>query len=187
MEKGGGREINANLIEITSDLISRDLYPWGLSRRVYIDKPGTKVKRPITIPPFMDRVVQTAVKMILYLEAIYEPYFNNLNISFGFRPNRGSHDAIYNITRPYSRTMNIAVEGDIKGAYNKVSRNKLIKILSLRIQDKKFLNFIAKRLEYLYYDTEERQVVEDKEGIPSIPVPYPRPLSPSPLGDRGRG
>jgi len=64
--------INKELIETTGTLIKQNRYPWGCSRRIYVDKPGKKdVKRPITIPPFMDKIVQEAITMIL--TAIYEP------------------------------------------------------------------------------------------------------------------
>lgn len=54
-----------------SNLLRKGLYPWGASRRIYVDKPGRPpgTLRPITIPPFMDRIVQTAILMVL--EAIY--------------------------------------------------------------------------------------------------------------------
>ena len=46
-------------------------YPWGASRRIYIPKLGKPEQtRPITIPPFMDRVVQQAIRTIV--EAIYQ-------------------------------------------------------------------------------------------------------------------
>ena len=47
-------------------------------------------KRPLGIPAYEDKLVQAALAKIL--TAIYKPEF--LNVSFGFRPNRGCHDAI---------------------------------------------------------------------------------------------
>ena len=71
---------------IEANLLGKEQYPWGSSSRVYVPKPGVKDKqRPITIPPFMDRIIQKAILMIL--ESIYEPYFERLNRSFGFKPN----------------------------------------------------------------------------------------------------
>lgn len=59
---------------LTSKLLKKEMYPWGSSNRVYVPKPGVKDKmRPINIPPFLDRVVQKAICMVL--ESIYEPYF----------------------------------------------------------------------------------------------------------------
>lgn len=115
-----------SLLELTGELLKEGKYPWGISRRIYIPKPGTKDQlRPITIPPFMDKVVQEGIRMIL--ESIYEPYFEKMNRSFGFRPNKGTHDAIYGIARVANTGIRYAIEGDIKSAYDKVNRNKLIK------------------------------------------------------------
>jgi len=87
-------------------------------------------QRPITIPPFMDRIVQKIITLVL--EAIYEPYFEHLNVSFGFRPNKGVHDAIATLTTQYqyqyqsqyqyTNCMKTAVEGDIEAAYDTVDR-----------------------------------------------------------------
>lgn len=135
--------INKVLIETTGNLIKQNRYPWGCSRRIYVDKPGKKdIKRPITIPPFMDKVVQEAITMIL--TAIYEPYFESLNCSLGFRPNKGVHDAIVALTGADAIGLNMAIEGDIKSAYDKVNRNKFIEIIGKKIQDRKLINFLKK-------------------------------------------
>jgi retron-type reverse transcriptase len=164
--------INFEMFETTAELLKEGKYPWGTSRRIYIDKPGTEKKRPITIPPFMDKVVQTAIKMIL--ESVYEPYFEYQNQSFGFRTHKGCHDAIYNLSRPYTASMNMSIEGDIKAAYDLVKKTKLLYILGLRIQDKKFLKLIKERLDYEVYDTEKGAYLNEKEGIPQggIDSPY---------------
>ena len=59
-------------------------------RRVYIDKPGSKEKRPLGIPCVRDRVVQGALRMVI------EPIFENefVEHSYGFRPGRGCKDAL---------------------------------------------------------------------------------------------
>lgn len=165
--------INKELILLTSKLIRENRYPWGCSRRIYVDKPGKKdVKRPITIPPFMDKIVQEAITIIL--SAIYEPYFEIKNCSFGFRPNKGVHDAIVSLTNAKTIGLNMALEGDIKSAYDKVNRDILLKILSEKIHDRKFLNFIKNRLNYEFYDTKEEKYVKEKEGLPQggIDSPY---------------
>ena len=68
---------------IAANLLGKGQYPWGSSSRVYVPKSGVKDKeRLIIIPPFMDRIVQKAILMIL--ESLYEPYFERLNRSFWF-------------------------------------------------------------------------------------------------------
>lgn len=162
-------------ILLTSKLIKKGIYPWGSSTRIYVPKPGVKDKqRPITIPPFMDRIVQKAITLVL--EAIYEPYFESLNTSFGFRPNKGVHDAIAALTTQYTNGMKTAVEGDIEAAYDTVDRQILIKILSEKIIDKKFLNLIKERLNYEYVENIEGKTIRTRPtlGIPQggIDSPY---------------
>lgn len=165
--------INRRVFRKTSKFIKENKYPWGSSRRIYVEKPGKKgSKRPITIPPFMDKVVEEAITMIL--TSIYEPYFEAQNCSFGFRPNKGVHDAIISLTGAKANGLNLCLEGDVKGAYDRVSKKKLIEILNIKIQDRKFLNFMKDRLNYEIYDTEERKYITPENGLPQggIDSPY---------------
>lgn len=160
---------------LTSKLLQKGIYPWGSSLRVYVPKPGVKDKmRPITIPPFMDRIVQKAITLIL--EAIYEPYFEKTNRSFGFRPNKGVHDSITALKSRYTNGMKWAIEGDVEAAYDTVNREKLIQILKKRIVDKKFLTLIEARLNYEYIENKEGKTVRFRPtlGIPQggIDSPY---------------
>ena len=155
--------------DLTSFLILKGKYPWGSSRKIWLDTPGSKMskdiyskKRPITIPLFMDHVVQEAIKMVLH--AIWEPYFEVLNRSFGFRPNKFCGDAIAAITSQKSQGLFYAIEGDIEGAYDMVEKKVMISQLSKKIEDKKFINFMIKRLNYDYIDDSGRQ--KPVSGIP---------------------
>jgi len=165
--------ISKEILIETSRLLRKGEYPWGSSRRIYVDKPGRPgALRPITIPPFMDRVVQTAILMVL--EAIYEPWFEKLNCSFGFRPRKGVHDAIYSLANNGSRGFFSAIEGDIKGAYDLVCKNTMISILQKRIKDRKFIDLIKKRLDYEFFDTVKNKHVVEPLGVPQggIDSPY---------------
>lgn len=165
--------INEKVFYNLNKLIRKNKYPWGCSKRIYVDKPGKKdTKRPITIPPFIDKVVQEATTSVL--QSIYEPYFEKLNCSFGFRPNKGVHDAIIALTSAKAQGMTTALEGDIKSAYDKVNKKKLIEILEEKIKDKKLLKFIEKRLEYDIYDKEKKGYIQEKSGVPQggIDSPY---------------
>lgn len=156
--------------DLASFLILKGAYPWGSSKRIWLDKPGSSKKRPITIPPFMDRVVQEAIKMVLH--AIWEPDFEIMNRSFGFRPNKSCGDAITAITSTKSQGLFSAVEGDIEAAYDAVPKDKLLQQLSEKIDDNKFLKFMKKRLNYDYVDDSGRH--RPKFGIPQggIDSPY---------------
>lgn len=165
--------INYDSFVMASKLLKQGLYPWGASKRIYIPKPGQPGNlRPITIPPFMDRIVQASILRVL--EAVYEPWFEKLNKSFGFRPGKGCHDAIFSLTRKENRGLTTAIEGDIKGAYDKVKKEILLSILEKRIKDRKFLNLLKKRLDYIYFDSSSRKYVTDQLGIPQggIDSPY---------------
>jgi retron-type reverse transcriptase len=102
-------------------LLRTSRYPWGASIRIYIPKTGQANKQsPITMPPFMDKVIQQVIAMVLH--SIYEPWFEKMNCSFDFRSNYGTHDAINAITSQYTTGMRTALEGDIEAAYESVNR-----------------------------------------------------------------
>ncbi len=91
-------------------------------RRVWIPKPGKAEKRPLGIPPLIERCKQALAKMALEpeWEAIFEPN------SYGFRPGRSCHDAreaIFNIIRSKSK---FVLDADIKGAFDNICQEKLL-------------------------------------------------------------
>lgn len=59
-------------------------------KRVWIEKPGSKEKRPLGIPVVRDRVVQGAIRAVI--EPIFEHAFSER--SYGFRPGRGAQQAV---------------------------------------------------------------------------------------------
>jgi retron-type reverse transcriptase len=139
-------EMSWEIILAISSHIKNGTYPWGASRRIWIPKPGIKDKmRPITIPPFADKIVQEAIRMVL--EAIYEPTFMHMNVS-GFRASNGCHENI-TLINDKGQGMSIAIEGDIESAYPNLDNNILLNILSEKINDQKFLNLLRNRLNYL--------------------------------------
>lgn len=166
--------MSTEVLSEMSKLIKTGKWKWGYSQKIYITKPGRPIseKRPLTIPSFMDRMVQEAIRMVL--EAIYEPWFELMNCSFGFRANKGCHDAIVSIKRDQTQNLHMAIEGDIKGAYDKVDRKILINILKKRIKDKKFIKLIEERLKLKLFDTQSKKYENTSEGIPQggIDSPY---------------
>jgi RNA-directed DNA polymerase len=78
------------LDELAADLKDGSYRPLA-ARRVFIPKPGRPTEqRPLSIPTIRDRIVQTAVKIVI--EPIFEAHM--LECSFGFRPKRSAHDAL---------------------------------------------------------------------------------------------
>ena len=120
-------------------------------RRVLIDKknkPGQK--RPLGIPTFGDRVVQCALKLLL--EALYEPIF--MECSHGFRPHRACQTAAWQVYDSPHVRIDWVVEGDIKGCFDNICHQKLLKILQRRIKDDRILKLIAQFLKAGYFDRE---------------------------------
>ncbi len=126
-------------IQIISKKILNGTYTWSPIKRIMIPKPGKTTKRPLGIPEFTDKLIQETIRMTL--ESIYEPHFNNINCNSGFRPNRDCAYAIRKI-RQKAQFATQVIEGDIVGAYNNVNHPILMKLLSKRIKDKKFLKLL---------------------------------------------
>lgn len=131
-------DLEGNLQAIANDLRNQTFKPHPV-RRVFIPKKDGKL-RPLGIPSIRDRIVQESVRMVL--EPIFETEFYNL--SFGFRPNRSTIDALATIAHRASNKglYHWVIEGDIKSCFDKIHHRKLMQLLQRRIRDKKLLRLI---------------------------------------------
>jgi group II intron reverse transcriptase/maturase len=113
------------------------------SRRTYIPKDGSKKMRPLGISCYEDKLVEDNIAQIL--TAVYEPKF--YNCSFGFRPNRNCHQAVREIIESVQyHKVNYIVEADIKGFFDNVDHDWMIKFLEHDIADKKLIAIIKRFL-----------------------------------------
>jgi RNA-directed DNA polymerase len=106
-------------------------------KRVHIPKDGKKT-RPLGIPTVKDRIVQTALKMVL--EPIFEKEF--LPTSYGFRPARGCKDALREVDRLLKAGYTWVVDADVKSYFDSIPHDLLMERLKERISDGKVLDLI---------------------------------------------
>jgi len=129
-------------IEDLHGRIHRGAYRAKPSKRAYILKPDGKM-RPLGIAALEDKIVQQAARTIL--ECIYEQDFQGF--SYGFRPRRNQHqalDALYvSITK---HKVNWIIDADIRGFFDNISHEWLMKFLEHRISDPRMLRLLKKWL-----------------------------------------
>ena len=151
--------IKANITELVTKMKKMQYIPKA-ARRVYIPKSNGRL-RGLGLPSYEDKLVQGAFASCL--TSIYEERF--LNCSFGFRPKRSAHDAIREIVHASTRgKVSYVVEADIKGFFDNVDHEWMMKFLEHDIADKVFLRYIKRFLKAGVM--ENGKYLESEKGTP---------------------
>lgn len=154
------RNLEGNVRELVERLKGKR-YRAKLVRRVYIPKSNGR-KRPLGIPALEDKLVQLAAARIL--SAIYEEDF--LPVSFGYRPKVGPGAAVRDVTDTLQwGKYSYVVEADIRGFFDNIDHEWMIRMLEQRIDDRAFMRLVTKWLKAGILER-DGQVIHPVTGTP---------------------
>ncbi len=155
------KNLDENLLALESRLKEGKYRPLPVKRR-WIAKAGSNKMRPLGIPVLEDKIVQQAVRMIL--EPIWENDF--VDESIGYRPGRSPRLATQELGEAlHDGKHRWVVEADIRGFYDHINHDWLIKMLEHRIADRSLIRIIRKWLKAGVIE-ELRQWSPSYEGTP---------------------
>ena len=131
------RHLEENLEKLSRSLRDGSYRPQAI-RRVWIPKPGGTEKRPLGIPTVRDRVVQAALRHVL--EPIFERDFAEQ--SYGFRPQRGSKDALRRVDQLLTAGHSWVVDADLKSYFDTIPHRRLMEGVGEKVSDGRVLELV---------------------------------------------
>jgi RNA-directed DNA polymerase len=159
-------DLDANLERLNESLRTGTYHPQAI-RRHFIPKPGSQEKRPLGIPTIQDRVVQTALRMVL--EPIYERDF--AAHSYGFRPGMGCKDALRRVDELLKAGYVHVVDADLKSYFDTIPKDRLLALVAGKVADGRILKLVEAFL--------GQSVLEDtREWVPEQGTPQGAVISP---------
>jgi RNA-directed DNA polymerase len=169
-----GQSLNGFAVRLEAELgalgaeLKESRYQPHPVRRVYIEKIGSKEKRPLGIPAVRDRVVQTALRNVI--EPIFEREFAPQ--SYGFRPRRGCKDALRRVDELLKSGHSHVVDADIQGYFDSIPHGRLMELVAERISDGRVLALVESFLKQGVLN-ELRQWEPTEQGTPQGAVISP--------------
>lgn len=176
--KGGGgvdrvsleqydKQLDQRLAKLSAKLKKGQYEPKPV-KRVYIPKPGSKEKRPLGIPTVEDRIVQTALQLVIgpIFEIDFSPH------SYGFRPGRGCKDALREVDGLLKQGHEWIVDADLKSYFDTINHGKLMSLVRAKVADGLVLDLLEAYLKQgLINELKEWEPTE--EGTPQGAVISP--------------
>jgi RNA-directed DNA polymerase len=162
------RTAKPRIEELSRQLREREYVPRPV-KRVMIPKPGTSQERPLGIPTVRDRVVQTALRMVL--EPIFERDF--ARESFGFRPGRSAQQALEKVETLLDEGYTHVVDADLKSYFDTIPHAALLARVRTKVVDGRVLELVESFL--------KQGVMEELKGWSPTPVGTPQGGVISPL------
>ena len=135
-------EAQASKVAELSEQLRTGTYRVQAVKRVWIDKLGSREKRPLGVPAVRDRVVQTGLRAVI--EPIFEKEF--AEHSYGFRPGRGAQQALDRVETLLKQGKVWVVDADIKGYFDNIPQEKLMELVEEKIADGRVLELLRDML-----------------------------------------